>query len=339
MKKIKFLVKRIFQMNYKEMFNTINRMSKKSKKSKIYLFFSVIYCGIKHGAGYVDYEYYKMYDLNEKQRSTIMTRGRSNHYVSMLNPKEYWHIFNNKNEFNEKFDKYLNRDWMYLNENNFDDFKTFCKKHTTIIVKPNDLSCGKGVSKIDTSKLDIKKLYKECMENKTYLIEEVAIQNKLMNKLHKESVNTVRVVTLISDSGKPYVITAVVRIGSGNAVVDNFNAGGVTAMIDLDTGKICSPAINSNGKIFDKHPTTNVKLVGYQIPMWKEIKKLVLETAMVVKEMRLIGWDVCVGEDKPIIIEGNQFPSHDLYQPLFGINGSTEGVVPIFEEVIHKKEK
>ena len=92
MKKIKYLFKRIAKMSYKEMFNTIDRMHKKTKKSKFCLFWSVVYCGIKHGAGYVDYEYYKMYDLTEKQRKTIMTRGRSNHYVALLNPKEYWHL-------------------------------------------------------------------------------------------------------------------------------------------------------------------------------------------------------------------------------------------------------
>ena len=339
MKKVKYLIKRIFKMNFKQMFDTINRMHKKTKKSKIWLFFSVIYCGLKHGAGYVDYEYYKMYDLTEKQRKTIMTRGRSNHYVALLNPKEYWHLFDNKNEFNEKFKKYLNREWMYIDGDNFKDFQAFCMKHKVVMLKPNDLSCGKGISKVDTSKTDIKKLYEGCIKNKTFLIEEVAKQNELMNKLHKESVNTVRIVTIISNEGVPYVATAVVRIGSGHSVVDNFNAGGVTAMIDIETGKICSPAINAEGKIFEKHPTTNVKLEGYQIPMWDKIQKLVLEAAMVVPEIRLVGWDICVGENKPVIIEGNQFPAHDLYQPLFGINGNDEGIVPLFEELINKKKE
>lgn len=338
MKKIKYLIKRIARMSYKEMFKTINRIHKETKKSKIILFFDIIGCGFKHGAGYVDYEYYKMYDLSKEQRLTIMTRGRSNQYVAALNPKEYWHLFDNKNEFNEKFKKYLNREWMYINENNFDEFSSFVKKHKTVMLKPNDLSCGKGISKVDTTKMDLKKLYKQCINNKTFLIEEVAKQNKLLNKIHPDSVNTVRIVTIIADNKKPYVATAVLRMGTSHHVVDNFNSGGITAMIDVKTGKINSQAINSEGKIFEYHPTTNVKLEGYQIPMWDKIEKLVLEAAMVVPEIRLVGWDICVGEDKPVIIEGNQFPAHDLYQPLFGVNGNNEGIVPLFEEIIHKKK-
>ena len=127
MKKVKYLFTRIARMSYKDMFKTIKRINKETGRNRIYLFFDMIYCGFKHGAGYVDYEYYKMYDLSRSERLTIMTRGRSNHYVAELNPKEYWHLFDNKNEFNEKFKKYLGRDWMYITGDNFDEFKDFVK--------------------------------------------------------------------------------------------------------------------------------------------------------------------------------------------------------------------
>lgn len=338
MKKIKYLFQRIIKMNYSQMFKTIKKIHKQTGKNSIYLFLDMIYCGIKHEAGYVDYEYYKMYKLSEEKRATIMTRGRSNYYVSQLNPKEYWHLFNNKDEFNKLFDKYLGRDWMYINGNNFDEFLSFTKKHKIIIVKPNDLSCGKGVEKIDSSNCDINELYQKLIDNKTFLVEEVAKQNKQISKIHPDSVNTIRIVTIIDDFGNPNVATAVIRIGTNHNVVDNFNSGGITAMIDVSTGKVNSPAINANGEIFKKHPTTNVKIEGYQIPMWDEIKKLVLEAAMVEPNIRLVGWDICVGENEPVIIEGNQFPSHDLYQPLFGINGIDEGIVPLFEKIIHEKK-
>ena len=30
--------------------------------------------------------------------------------------------------------------------------------------------------------------------------------------------------------------------------------------------------------------------------------------------MGYVGWDVCVGENGPLLIEGNEFPGHDIYQ-------------------------
>ena len=337
MKKIRYILQRLKNMNYKNMFKTVSRVSEKTKKSKIKIFFDMVWCGIKHQAGYVDYEFYTMYNLTEDERKTIMTRGRSNHYVAKLNPKSYWHFFDNKDEFNQKFSKYLNRDWMYLNENNFDEFKKFIKKHEQIIVKPNNLSCGKGVRKINVSEYDSKELYEELIKNETYLIEEVARQHKGVSVMHPTSVNTIRISTLISDYGVTSVVGAVFRIGTNNKVVDNFNNDGICAMVDVETGKVNSLAINAKGEIFKKHPTTGVKIEGFQIPMWDEIVKLVKETSKVVKEMRLIGWDICVGEDGPLIIEANQFPAHNLYQPLFG-EGDKTGVVPIFEEAIKRKK-
>ena len=43
------------------------------------------------------------------QRKTMLTRGINNKFVKKLNEKEYWHLFNNKNEFDEMFNKYLKR--------------------------------------------------------------------------------------------------------------------------------------------------------------------------------------------------------------------------------------
>ena len=338
MKKVKYLFHRILEMDYKSFFDTIKRIAKKEHKLRIYVFFDAVRCGLLHQAGYVDYEFYIMINLNHSDRTKIMTRGRNNHYVATLNPKEYYHFFDNKNEFNEKFSKYLNRDWMYINGSNFDEFKKFTAKHNIIIVKPNNLSCGKGVRKIDTKKEDIKKLYDELYNTETYLIEEVAKQNKIMNKLHAESVNTVRLVTIVSDYGVVSVVAGVVRMGTNHNVVDNFNGGGIAAMIDLETGKINSAAINTEGKIYEKHPTTKVKLVGFQIPLYDEIIKMVKEAALVVPEERLIGWDVCVGETKPCLIEANQFPAHDLYQPIFDVN-NVKGVIPIFEKAIKKRNE
>ena len=337
MKSIKYLFARILGMDYKRFFKTIKSISKKEHKSVIYIFFDMVICGLLYQAGYVDYEFYNMINLKHNERKNIMTRGKNNKYVAKLNPKEYYHFFDNKNEFNEKFKSYLNRDWMYIDGNNLNEFKKFVNKHNVFMAKPNNLSCGKGVRKIDIKDYDVKELYDELYNSKACLIEEVAKQNKLMNKLHPDSVNTVRLVTIVSDYGVVSVVAGVVRMGSNHNVIDNFNGGGFAAMIDLKTGEICSDAINSKGDIYKKHPTTKVTLKGFKIPLYNETIEMIKKAALVVKEERLIGWDVCIGEDKPCLIEANQFPAHDLYQPLLDKN-TVIGVIPTFEAAI-KREK
>ena len=46
-------------MNYQKMFNTIKEISKETKKSKLFIFNDMVYCGFKYQAGYSDYKLYK----------------------------------------------------------------------------------------------------------------------------------------------------------------------------------------------------------------------------------------------------------------------------------------
>ena len=75
MPSINYLVKRICTMNYKSMFDRINVVRKKCNKSKFTIFCDMVWCGIRYGAGYVDYDVIGFYKLNSKQRKTMLTRG------------------------------------------------------------------------------------------------------------------------------------------------------------------------------------------------------------------------------------------------------------------------
>ena len=77
------------------------------------MFCDMIWCGIRYGAGYVDYDVIGFYKLTNKQRRTMLTRGINNKFVKLLNEKEYWYIFDKKNEFNTMFSKFVTRDWIY----------------------------------------------------------------------------------------------------------------------------------------------------------------------------------------------------------------------------------
>src|SRR5574344_1781444 len=111
MSKVKYLVGRIKNMNFKKMFDTIDDIHNRTDKSKIFLFFDMIICALRYQSGYVDYLLFEMWNLNSKERKTVLTRGKNNIFVKYYNNKDYNHIFLNKNEFNEKFKKYLNRDY------------------------------------------------------------------------------------------------------------------------------------------------------------------------------------------------------------------------------------
>ena len=38
------------------------------------------------------------------------------------------------------------------------------------------------------------------------------------------------------------------------------------------------------------------------------------ECAKVIPQVRYVGWDIAITEKGPVVIEGNQFPGHDILQ-------------------------
>ena len=180
--------------------------------------------------------------------------------------------------------------------------------------------------------MDIKSLYHKLIRNKQTLIEEVADQNHVLNEIYPLSVNTLRVVTL-----NKKVVTAYLRIGNDGNVVDNFNHGGMVTAVNIDNGMIEFPAIDKATKIYEIHPYTNKKIVGTQIPMWDDVKKLCIEASKVVPKVGYVAWDVCLGEKKPCLIEGNDFPGHDLYQLPVHRKGNI-GLLPVFKKAMGEKK-
>lgn len=333
MNKIKYLFGRIRNMNFKRMFETIDEIHKRSGKSKIYLFFDIIMCAFLYQSGYVDYLLFEMWNLNSKERETVLTRGKNNIFVKYYNNKEYNHIFLNKNEFNERFKKYLNREYIIL-DNNKNEFNKFIKNKSLIFCKPINGTHGDNMQKINPKEFD-GDLYDYLIKKNLKLVEEVVVQCDKMNELYPYAINTVRIITVHKYDGEVKVVAAYQRIGNHGYIVDNYNGGGMVVPINEKTGIIEYPAVDKLKNVYHSHPMTNIKIEGFKVPMYKEAVSLAKKCAKVVDEIRYVGWDIAITDKGPTIIEGNEYPGHDIYQlPVHRINNI--GVLPKFEESLGK---
>ena len=109
----------------------------------------------------------------------------------------------------------------------------------------------------------------------------------------------------------------------------------MAAPINIETGIIDYLAIDKKGNLYEKHPLTNEQILWFKIPKWPRIKRFVTQAAKEIPEVSYVGWDVCLGEKDPFLIEGNEFPGHDLYQlPPHRTNGI--GLLPRFEKVMNE---
>ena len=150
---IKYYLKRIKAMDKKAMFRVIDGIAEETGKNKVFLFFDIIWCGMRHGAGYSDYNLFEMYNLNEAQRKTYLTRRRNNDLIKKYNKPEAFDVLENKEKFNEEFNEYLHRSWIRVREDNFDDVKKWINKYKRFLAKPIYGGCGHGIEKLEPEDL------------------------------------------------------------------------------------------------------------------------------------------------------------------------------------------
>ena len=142
------------------MLRIAKKVSEKSRKPRIVIILDMVYCGFKYGAGYYDYQEFEFYALKSKKRKTYLTRAKNNQIIKMYNQREAFIKFDDKAVFNDIFKTFLKRDYLVINENNYEEFSKFARQHQALIEKPIDGSGGTGVEKIVIKKsTDLKKLF------------------------------------------------------------------------------------------------------------------------------------------------------------------------------------
>lgn len=332
MPKLQYVLRRMKEMDYKKMVDTAKTIHQRCGKNALFLLADMAWCGFRYQAGYMDYLVFEFYTLNGAQRRTYITRGQSNRFVRLLNPRENWHLLEDKVEFLKRFDGFHGRDWIDLRECSQEDFEAFLEKHPKIIVKPLEGTCGRGIEFFEVSENSrIAGLYDMLRANGQYLAEAVIIQHPDIAKIYPLSVNTLRLVT-IRNHDTVHIVFSSMRIGNGLRV-DNLNSGGMAVIVD-ENGIISTPGADKAGKAYYQHPYTGVTLVGCKIPLYQEAVEMVKKAAMKIPELGYIAWDVAITETSPLLIEANHFPGHDIYQFQVHLGPDKTGLLPRFEKAI-----
>lgn len=324
MNKIKYILRCIKTLNYKSMIKIAKKISKENHKLLIFTLIDMIYCGFKYGAGYYDYQEFEFYNLNKEERKTYLTRTKNNLIIKTYNKKEDFNILDDKILFNEIFNEYIKRD--YLKVDTFEEFKKFTDKHKEFIAKPINGEGGKGIMKYEVDD-NIESLYNVIKSLKQDLIEEVIVQHPEINKLYSGSVNTLRLFTF-NDGENTYILNSVFKIGNGGCT-DNFSSGSMYTFVN-DRGIIIVPAIDQQDNIYEDHPITQKKIIGFKVPYYKEACEMVKEASDLSPTIKYIGWDVAITPDGPVIIEGNSFPG--VFQIKPSLSKTKEGLIPKYKK-------
>jgi hypothetical protein len=169
-----------------------------------------------------------------------------------------------------------------------------------------------------------------------FLFQETIKQHPAVNKLNPASVNTIRIDTFVNKDGKIDIVSAHIRMSTNNSYVDNISAGGCFVGVGLQTGQLKKTGYSSikfvGAKVFKEHPVTKSLFDNFSIPYFNEVEELVIKAAGLMAELRLVGWDVAIGETGPILVEGNS--DYEIRGNDFAYGGYLAN--PIFRKVLHE---
>lgn len=146
-----------------------------------------------------------------------------------------------------------------------------------ILCQKYHMGRGKGIRvwRLPNDKDELKKYISRCQD---IIIENFLEHHPLMSALHKESVNTIRLVTFYNNN-EVRVLSKIIRMGTGGNYVDNAHSGGIFCGIN-DDGRLKKYVYNTVGDRFENHPTSNIKLDGYLIPNIEKCVKIVERLAL-----------------------------------------------------------
>ena len=162
-----------------------------------------------------------------------------------------------------------------------------------------------------------------------YVIQEYVRQHPRLAELHPHSVATLRLVTINSGT-EIAMIESCLKVGAGTIVVSNFAAGGLIGEVDPVTGRLVKDFYGKpgfGGGRVQRHPDSNVVFDGFEVPFYHEAVAMAKELQRRFYGLRSIGWDIAIGIEGPIIIEGND--NWELTQtPLTGMRRMFYSLLP-----------
>lgn len=216
------------------------------------------------------------------------------------------------------------------------EVKTLLEKEKAVFVKVATRSSGgKGVYYFNREQGSVAEQFEQQVKVKNdIVIQRPVMQHEVFSKMNASSVNTFRILSVLTDGGVR-CYSSLVRIGVDNRKVDN---RGLSCGVQPD-GRLNARAYRLNGEHVTKHPDHDFTFEGYQLIGFDKAKALIEKAHPMVPYFRMISWDIAIDEQgEPVMLEANFAKGClDFLQmnngPLFG-----EDTKKILDEVFGKNK-
>ena len=297
----------------------------------------------------VSYEFHEYYSGNTGVFSPLYIPDDLyyNYIDRYYNDWEKATLFDNKCLYSDYFKGVYMPETLLLKMNGilFDSYHRIVSKEEAlnIVSKENEIFIkaatesdgGRGVFCLSGSEIREKSMSIISSIPSDVIVQMPIHQHDRMAKINDSSVNSIRIISLLTES-EVKIYSTIVRMGMSGSRVDNVSSGAISCGVDAH-GKLRKYAYGSYGGRVEKHPTSGLVFEGYKIPGYLKVLEAVKKLHCQMPYFRLISWDFSVDKDEqPVLIEANfKYGALDFHQfgngPLFG-----KDTHKILEEVFGK---
>ena len=140
----------------------------------------------------------------------------------------------------------------------------------------------------------------------SFLVQPPVEPHQALAFLKIKATPTVRILTYVDPE------TEEIRIGESmlrytmnrESIVDNANKGGRVAPVEMETGKAGRPR-SSNPDEREEELREAKEVESLIMPYWKECRDLVIRAHEALRYRLVIGWDLLITDEGPLLLEGN----------------------------------
>ena len=209
-----------------------------------------------------------------------------------------------------------------------------------MVIKPSiNSSSSRNVYVIDPAKVresDIDILFNKI--GSYFIVQSKILQHKDLSKLNPDTVNTIRVNSLLTENGEVYIPHLLIRVGgpkqqiveqgNGNFGVEIEKNGSLNKKMLINNVEFYKNKVGeecvSNKMSWQETPNFATAEAGYKIPSLDKLYEAIKEAHKLLPYFRWIGWDFTIDIfGDPVLIEYNLVPGYHgsqlaVCKPAFG---------------------
>ncbi|MBN1186919.1 MAG: hypothetical protein JXB49_31875, partial [Bacteroidales bacterium] len=179
--------------------------------------------------------------------------------------------------------------------------------------------------------------FKTFLGDKIWVVQRQYYSHATIRKINSTALNTTRIFTILNDN-EPVFLGGYQGFATNNSLTDSWSHGslyvGINAEKECLSGSGLTSTSDKRQGLLPSHPDSEIIFEGYPVPYLDEAIDLCIRAHRLLYFNFVVGWDVAITDEGPVIVEANENPGISVLQSL---NGGIRSIVQEkYDQILRK---